>query len=442
MWPMDDPRYWQDRARRWGLLPVDRVSLPLPIAGGSGPVDTLLEEPSEEIERTEPAGAADGDATRRYLQEIGKARLLTATGEVELGKRLEAAEAALRRALATIPLVVRRLGALAAPIEHGKAPLESLVAFPEAAPTRARRRAVATMLARLGDRRLSTRRREELLVGIPLKTEVLEQLVHELEGAAGERLGVPRAELDAVLAEVRRRAADVREVKRAMIEANLRLVVSVAKRYLWSGVPLLDLIQDGNLGLIKAVDRFQYRRGFKFSTYATWWIRQAITRGIADRARTIRVPVHLGEILSRVRRTRTAMIQELEREPTAGELGRRLRMSASKVRVLLDVPGEPLSLDMPVGEDDGSELGDFLADTEVAPDVSAATKEATELLHRALGVLSEKEQTVVRLRFGLGAEREHTLEEIGARLGVTRERVRQIEMKALLKLRRLRAEAS
>jgi len=439
---MDDPRYWHDRARRWRLLPVERLSLPLPIAGGSGAVDTLLEAPSEAIERHAPAAATDGDPTRRYLQEIGKARLLTAADEVELGKRLETGEAALRRALASIPLVVRRLGVLATPIDRGEAPLETLVAFPEAEPTRSRRRAVATMLAGLGDQRLSTRRREELLAGIPLKTEVLERLMHELEGVAAETLGVPRGEVEAVLAEVRRRATEVRETKRTMIEANLRLVVSVAKRYVWSGVPLLDLIQDGNLGLIKAVDRFQYRRGFKFSTYATWWIRQSITRGIADRARTIRVPVHLGEVLSRVRRTRAALIQELEREPTAGELGGRLRMSASKVRTLLDVPGEPLSLDMPVGEENDSELGDFLADTQAAPDVSAATKEAAELLHRALGVLSAKEQAVLRLRFGVEAEREHTLEEIGARLGVTRERVRQIETKALLKLRRQRAEAS
>jgi RNA polymerase primary sigma factor len=230
----------------------------------------------------------------------------------------------------------------------------------------------------------------------------------------------------------------VREAKRQMIEANLRLVVSVAKRYLWSGVPLLDLIQDGNIGLIKAVDRFQYRRGFKFSTYATWWIRQAITRGIADRARTIRIPVHLVEVLSRLRRTRGLMIQELAREPTASELARRLRIPVAKVRALLEVPAEPLSLETPVGEDDGSELGDFLKDTQAAaPDATVAAKEAVAHLDRALGVLSDKERQILRLRFGLGAEREHTLEEIGARFGLTRERIRQIETKALGKLRRL-----
>jgi RNA polymerase primary sigma factor len=459
---MDEERHWHERARRWGVLPVGRLSLPLPIAGGSAGADTVLDEPGTAVEREERDGRAGEDPTRRYLDEIGKARLLTATGEIDIGKRIEAGQTALRRALAEVPLVVRTLATLARRVERGEIPLEQLIAFPEAKPTRARLRAVSASLARLGDRRLSVARIQDLLAALPLKTELLEQLVLEVERAGAEiaalaaappgrvrlgalraaeaRLGVPRKEVGAVLARVRRHDLEVRDAKRQMIEANLRLVVSVAKRYLWSGVPLLDLIQDGNIGLIKAVDRFQYRRGFKFSTYATWWIRQAITRGIADRARTIRIPVHLVEVLSRLRRTRGVMTQELAREPTAGELARRLRIPVSRVRALLEVPAEPLSLETPVGEDDGAELGDFLRDTQAAaPDATVAAEEAAARLDRALGALSDKERQVLRLRFGLGAEREHTLEEIGARFGLTRERIRQIETKALGKLRRLRS---
>jgi RNA polymerase primary sigma factor len=216
-------------------------------------------------------------------------------------------------------------------------------------------------------------------------------------------------------------------------------VVSIAKRYVRSGVPLLDLIQDGNIGLMKAVDRFQYRRGFKFSTYATWWIRQTITRSIADRSRLIRIPVHLSDTLRRLKRARETLTATLGREPSADELARHLRLPASKVRLLLEVPAPPVSLQTPIGdEESGTKLADFIQDTELpSTDREVLTRERVLHLERALGALSERERDVLRLRFGLGTEREHTLDEVGARFSLTRERIRQIETQALAKLRRL-----
>ena len=218
------------------------------------------------------------------------------------------------------------------------------------------------------------------------------------------------------------------------MEANLRLVVSVAKRYLGSELSLLDLVQEGNLGLMKAVDRFQYRRGFKFSTYATWWIRQAITRAIADHSRTIRIPVHMVETLNRISRVNRTMLNEMGREPTPEELARRTGVPARKVRLILESSRKPLSLETPIGED--SDLGDFLEDKSAeSPNDTLISQDLTHQVERALGTLSPKEKEILRLRFGIGEEGEHTLEEVGKRFAVTRERIRQIETKALRKLR-------
>jgi RNA polymerase primary sigma factor len=219
------------------------------------------------------------------------------------------------------------------------------------------------------------------------------------------------------------------------MEANLRLVVSVAKRYTASELAFPDLIQEGNVGLMRAVDRFQYRRGFKFSTYATWWIRQAITRAIADQSRTIRMPVHLVESLNRMSREQRELGAALGREPTAEELGRRVGLSPAKVRVIQEAARRPLPLELPVGED--AQLGDFLEDrAAVPPDGRLIDEALRHHLERALVGLSPKEREVVRLRFGLDDDPEATLEEVGRRFAVTRERIRQIEAKALRKLRR------
>jgi RNA polymerase primary sigma factor len=445
-----------------------------------------VESPGEALEETPPP--AGTDSVRAYFQEIGKIPLLTARQEVEIGRRIEAGQIELWRALAGIPMVVHALIEAGEKLRRREIPPEEVVVLAEGGELGdrelkpvlnafARIRRLERENARLQDslkrRPLAAATRmnrakwiaanrttiQGIVADMPLKPALIADLVARVRAVA-ERLqplaeearrsrsaargrevrtlereaGLPLREFQARLVQIAKSDAEVRQAKRELTEANLRLVVSVAKRYLRSGVPLLDLIQDGNLGLLRAVDLFQYRRGFKFSTYATWWIRQAITRGIADRGRTIRIPVHMMETLGHVSRVGRTMTTLLGRDPTPEEIAKRARVPARKVRLALESARSTLSLETPIGDE--ALLGDFLEDfSATSPADSLETADLSTQVERALTTLSPKERDVLRLRFGIGDDAPLTLEEIGQRYSLTRERIRQIELQAIRKLR-------
>jgi RNA polymerase primary sigma factor len=374
----------EQRLRKGGMPEKERVLLKTKVAG----LHDRVVESIQEIHLKERQIEVIGDKIRRYADLV------------------ESAEARIRECCEKVRLSEKDLGRLLKEIKDKKDALAKA-----ASKHHVKKERLLEMEAILRDSRNAIRKVER-------------------------EAGLSAPEIKVTLTSIERGERKVREAKRELVEANLRLVVSIAKKYTNRGLQFLDLIQEGNIGLMKAVDKFEYRRGYKFSTYATWWIRQAITRAIADQARTIRIPVHMIETINKLIRTSRYLVQELGREPSPEEIAERMDIPLEKVRKVLKIAKEPISLETPIGEEEDSHLGDFIEDKNTASPVDSVINiDLAEQVDKVLGSLTPREERVLRMRFGIGEKSDHTLEEVGQDFEVTRERIRQIEAKALRKLR-------
>jgi RNA polymerase primary sigma factor len=419
-----------------------------------------IDEAEPEID-DELAGVSLDDPVRMYLREIGKVALLSAAQEVHLAQAIERGEYVTRLMHQLTARDGQGLSAVTVGLEVYRSLVRGwpLVADlytakthePSTSVPRSRVLEAVIPINKLPSDVIAAINTQYGLTEEQLEQRLRELLVefntlpHELRDLLDRRVDWPdEAEVEAQLHQLGEALSrrweelihDGKDAQAKLTEANLRLVVSVAKKYVGRGMSLLDLIQEGNLGLIRAVEKFEYLKGYKFSTYATWWIRQAITRAIADQARTIRIPVHMVETINRLIRTSRKLLQELGRDPTSEEIAAAMEMPPDKVREIIKISQEPVSLEMPVGEEEDSHLGDFLPDEKaLAPAEAASRQLLKEQMDSVLGSLNERERRVLELRFGLDDGRSRTLEEVGREFGVTRERIRQIEAKALRKLR-------